>query len=320
VALVDRYPAEDTLANIASSKSANGGAAYNVLCDLAHLGTGLPLAAAGLVGDDPEGREIRARCARLGLDTRHLHITDRAPTSYSDIMTVAGTGRRTIFHLRGANALFDRHHLDLGASRARVFFLGFLGLLDRLDAASRTHGTVAAQVLAEARRRGLITCADVVSDPSGRLPHLVRAALPHLDYLLLNETEAELVTGLGVRARGGLDRGRLLTAAAAIAERGLAGWLILHAAEGALALRRGHAPVWQGSVRMPRRAIKGTNGAGDAFAAGFLHGVHEGVDLPTCLRRAACVAAASLTDTTPSDGVRSLRACLALGKRHGFRA
>jgi sugar/nucleoside kinase (ribokinase family) len=321
VALIDHYPAQDTLTNVLGTKLGNGGPAYNALVDLAHLGVPYPLLALGLVGDDPEGTHIVGHCKRLGIDTRLLRKVPGAQTSYSDIMTVASTGRRTIFHHRGANALLDRTHFDFGATRARVFHLAFLALLDRLDRPQKQHGTVAAEILASARRAGLVTAADVVSDASGRLPGLVAAALPHLDYFFLNETEVELVTGHKVRAgRGTLDPALLEAAGREVIARGLGGCLVLHTAEGAVALRRDQPARWQGSVRVPGKVIVGTNGAGDAFAAGFLHGVHEGLPVERCLHVATCVAASSLLDATPSDGVRSLAACLALGKKHGFRS
>jgi hypothetical protein len=68
---------------------------------------------------------------------------------------------------------------------------------------------------------------------------------------------------------------------------------------------------------MLRAQIAGTNGAGDALAAGYLYALHEGQDLSTALWWGTCAAAASLRSPTASDGVASLRACLALGRRHG---
>ena len=49
---IDVYPQQDTLANILSQESNNGGAAYNVLKDLSRLGAPFPLRAIGLIGND----------------------------------------------------------------------------------------------------------------------------------------------------------------------------------------------------------------------------------------------------------------------------
>ena len=108
-------------------------AAYNVLIDLARLQAPFPLSAVGLVGDDAAGEYIRRDCQAHGIDTRQLHVTQEAPTSYNDVMTVKSTGRRTFFLRRGANAFLDAEHFDFTQSNARIFHLGYLLLLDRLD-------------------------------------------------------------------------------------------------------------------------------------------------------------------------------------------
>lgn len=116
VKMVDRYPAQDTLARIFSSHDGSGGSPYNILIDLAKMGAGMPLQAAGLVGDDADGRTILADCEAHGVDTGLLKTTREATTSFTDVMTVRGSGRRTFFHCRGANALLDESHVDLEAS------------------------------------------------------------------------------------------------------------------------------------------------------------------------------------------------------------
>ena len=59
-------------------------------------------------------------------------------------------------------------------------------------------------------------------------------------------------------------------------------------------------------------------GAGDAFCAGVLYGLHEGWDLQRCLLTGVCIAAASLADATCTAGVRPLKTSLALAKKFGF--
>jgi sugar/nucleoside kinase (ribokinase family) len=72
-------------------------------------------------------------------------------------------------------------------------------------------------------------------------------------------------------------------------------------------------------VNLPQSKIAGAVGAGDAFAAGYLWGVHEGEPLATRLRWAVCVAAQSLSHATASMGVESLATCCQLSKTHGYR-
>jgi len=74
----------------------------------------------------------------------------------------------------------------------------------------------------------------------------------------------------------------------------------------------------QGSVRVPRELIRGTAGAGDAFGAGCVLGIHEGRDLRECLELGVCAAASSLEDATCSKAIKPWRECLRDGRLHGF--
>src|SRR6185295_7444251 len=141
--------------------------------DLARLGARFPLSAAGLVGKDALGDEILADCAKHKIDTKFLKATPEASTSYTDVMTEIGNGRRTFFHNRGANALWDGENLDFSKTKARIFHLGYLLLLDALDAPDKLYGTKAARLLKEAQELGLKTSVDVVSEDSDRFPKVV---------------------------------------------------------------------------------------------------------------------------------------------------
>jgi sugar/nucleoside kinase (ribokinase family) len=73
-------------------------------------------------------------------------------------------------------------------------------------------------------------------------------------------------------------------------------------------------------VNVPQNFVVGTAGAGDAFSAGFLLGLHEGWNVQRCLELAVCVAAASLRDATCSAAIEPWRTCLELGAKMGFQA
>src|SRR4028118_645449 len=75
VKIIDVFPQQDALASILRESSSNGGGAYNVLVDLAQMGAPFPLEAAGLVGDDANGRVIYDDCAARGIDTQQLQVT-----------------------------------------------------------------------------------------------------------------------------------------------------------------------------------------------------------------------------------------------------
>src|SRR5207244_8153060 len=123
--------------------------------------------------------------------------------AYADVMTEMNCGRRTFFHHRGADALWDGAEVDFARVKARIFHLGYLLLLDALDAPDKKFGTRAAALLAAAQEAGLKTSVDVVSEDSDRFAKIVAPALKHVDYFILNEIEAGKTTGFRVRQPDG---------------------------------------------------------------------------------------------------------------------
>jgi sugar/nucleoside kinase (ribokinase family) len=320
VKMVDVYPQREQLANIRGQSQGTGGAPFNVLVDLAKMPAPFPLHAAGLVGNDELGARVLEICRGHGIDTKFLKQAPLVKTSYTDVMTEEGNGRRTFFHYRGANARWDGKDLDFSKVKARIFHLGYLLLLDALDAPDPAHGTKAARLLAAAQEAGLKTSVDVVSEDSDRFAKTVGPALKHVDFCILNEIEAGKTTGFKVRdAQGALDPVAIKHATGALLQLGVRELVVVHFPEGGFGRTRKGEEVWQSSLKLPASAIVGTAGAGDAFCAGMLLGLHEGWDLARCLRTAVCVAAASLSDATCTDGVKSLKSSLALAKKHGVR-
>jgi len=70
---------------------------------------------------------------------------------------------------------------------------------------------------------------------------------------------------------------------------------------------------------VPKEEIVGANGAGDAFAAGFLYGFHEGWAPAECLSLAHATAGASLRGISTSGTVETWQTCLALAQQWGTR-
>jgi sugar/nucleoside kinase (ribokinase family) len=60
-------------------------------------------------------------------------------------------------------------------------------------------------------------------------------------------------------------------------------------------------------------------GAGDAFAAGVLLGLHEGESVQTALRYGVATATACLQTAGTSDGIKPLEECLELTRTLRFR-
>ena len=318
--VIDAYPQQDALANIVSESIGNGGSPFNVLVDLARLQAPFSLEGIGLVGDDSDGVWIHEQCRKHGIDATRLKVFPGSHTSYTDVMTVRSTGRRTFFHQRGANAFLEAGHFDFASSRAKIFHLGYLLLLDRLDAPHPEFGTAAAEILSRASGAGMKTTVDVVSEDGDRFARVVLPSLKHVDICIINEFEAERITGITIRrGEAPIDLDALRRASAQLLDAGVRERVLIHFPEGATALGCDGFFHRQGSLQFPQAEIASTVGAGDAFAAGALLALHENATIEDVLRHGVGVAAACLKGLGTSDGIRPLPECLQLADKFGYR-
>lgn len=317
VKLVEAWPEQDTLVSIVDQATSNGGSPYNILKNLALLGAKYPLAGVGLVGADADGSDILADCRAHGIDIEQLRVTPAAATSYTDVMTVKGNGRRTFFHQRGVNALLAPEHFDFASTRARHFHLGYLLLLDQLDQLADGQPR-AIEVLQRARAAGLTTSVDCVSEAGARFRQVVIPLLPSVDVLFANDFETEKIADMPVRRNGKLDAISVGVAARRLLRGGPRQWVVIHGPEAVYACSSSGEDFWQGSVRVDGAEIAGAAGAGDALAAGVLHGLHEGWSMPECLRLGVSAAAMSLLHPSCSGGLRPLAATSLWAEQRGF--
>lgn len=300
-----RWPNESDLVRIGAQSSGLGGGPANVAAGLAALGVPYPIVPVGAIGDDAHGHEVRTHCARAGLRTDHLIELAGQATAHTHVMNVPGQSR-TFFYKPGANDRFGPEHLDmlsLDALNARFFYLGYLTLLPRLDALDDDGRTAAARILAAARACGMRSCVDLVSTMAPDYSAIVSATLPEIDILLLNEIEAERASGVAI---GGHDDVAGMTrAAGALLDGGVRHAVILHtprqviwaAATGVTAFDVPQAPPSE---------ILSPVGAGDAFATGVLHGLHDDWPIADCVDLGVSVARASMRAATATGGIPAL--------------
>lgn len=317
VNIVDEYPLQDELTIVRDQTRSNGGGPYNLLRGLAALGAKFPLQAVGLVGEDALADWIIRDCAAHGIATDMLAKATDVGTSWTEVMSVRSTGRRTFFHYPGANAKLDLNGIDFSLSNAKIFYLGYLTMLDALDASDADGRTMASHVLERAGKAGLITVSDLVSRHHPDFRGIVASAAPHLDYLFLNELEAGWLLDRDLSAEV-VKLDQLAEAAEDILGFGVKKAVVLHCAQGAAYAGSEATRFSQPAVDVPTQLIQSTVAAGDAFAAGFIQGLHEGRDAETSLLYAVSAAASCITSDTATDGIGPIKDCLALAETHGF--
>lgn len=317
---ISHWPEQETLAQIVARELDGGGPAHNVALDLARLAPNFPLWAAGVIGNDDAGRFLSNACATRGIDTAALHVLDGVGTSHTDVMTVAATGKRTFFHHQGANALLCPDHFDFSGTSARLLHLGAPGIHACMDAPWEGDANGWVTVLRRARASGLHTNLEMISGPPEEIRTLVLPCLPHLDSLIINDFEAGILTGIDVVSGGVTSTGAARRAAVTLLAKGPLELVAIHFPGGCVAATRDGDVIARPSLKVPPEAIKGANGAGDAFAAGVLYGLHESWAIEKSLTLGMCAAAAALRSLSTTGAVGSVAECLALADAWGWRA
>ena len=303
VKVIEKYPAPGNLTTIESVEIGLGGCAHNVSVNLAKMQTGLPIYAAGCIGDDANGEYVLREIARNGMHARYMNIIKGVATSYTDVMAERGGVSRTYFHCRGANAYLDMEHIERIDADAKIVHLGYLLLLDRLDVADPEYGTRTARLLKQLKERGYKTSVDVVSEESDRFAKIVLPCLPYIDYLIFNEIEAGNVTHLKIRCDdGSIDAEALKASARKLLDEGVCELVTIHFPEGGYSLYKDGSGYFAPSFKVNSDEIVSTVGAGDAFCAAMLYAIHENYPPEEALLFANANARFNLMDATCTGG------------------
>lgn len=246
---------------------------------------GLKVQAIGGVGHDDMGDWVLTKLGKFGIDTELMQRCEGYSTS-SSIVTTRPDGQRPALHKRGATDGFfvDDAQLERLLD-TKILHVGGVGLMDRMDDAGRTQ-----EVMAQAKKRGVITTLDVFASTPSDLPKVERL-LPYTDYFMPSEEEARALSGLSSHhdlAQFLLDRG--------------AGCVILTlGANGAYYLNQNGD-----SFTVPAFVVdvKCTCGCGDCFNGGFATGLHLGLTPVECVRLAQASSAQNATGLGSQAGVK----------------
>lgn len=277
---VDALPPRGGLAVVEEISLHSGGCAHSTASALARLGVNA--AVTGKVGADPLGDHLVGLLDERGVDRRGV-LRDAAWPTSTTVVAVSADGERTFLHLPGANAHLRAEELDRELLFCgRALHVGGALVMPELD------GEPAAALLAEARRRGILTSLDTAFDASGRWERLL-PCLPHLDLATPSLTEARAVSGEREPA----------AVAAWFRARGVAEVALTMGDAGCFVTGEDLAAQIEA---IPVRAVDGT-GSGDAFAAGLLYGRLAGWPLARAARFANAVGALSTTAVGAVEGL-----------------
>ena len=314
VHLIDCWPDEEQIAFIRQSIEAPGGPPHNAAAGLVKLDADFPVQMICVVGDDAAGDTFIRIANELGLNTSSVIRVAGQSTDVTHVMTSKATGRRTFFYRPGANGTISAEQMLPAHDSGKIFYLGSPGISTSMD---ETGGWCAA--LGAARDRGYKTAMELCPVPAELQRAQTLPCLPLLDYLVINDSEAEILSGLPVSKNRFFDAALAFAAAQTLLDQGVNELVSIHHPDGAVALRKSGERSSAPSVNVPQNEIMGTVGAGDAFYAGMLFGIHENWSLDQCLALANASAATSLHSATTSASIRPWTECLAYAKAKGLR-
>lgn len=286
---IHRYPNPGELAPIHGLSRAVGGCVPNVAIDLKRMDPSLPVYALGRIGDDEDGRFARKEMEEEGVNVSHLSVSG-SQTSFTEVMSVTG-GQRTFFSYPGSSADFGFSDIPFDSLDIKRLHLGYFLLLPTVDQGDGL------KILKEAKRRGIQTSIDLVSENGDRYSSIL-PCLPYVDDLIVNEVEAARLAGEEPSFANMESIGKKLLSL------GVTTRVIIHAPEFGMVITPKKTTVLP-SLRISPDEIAGTTGAGDAFCAAALLSLLEGKGDEELLAFASMAAGSALLSLDATSAIRT---------------
>jgi ribokinase len=222
-----------------------GGKGANQAVAAARLGASVAMI--GRIGNDSVGEKLRASLVASGVGVDGVVVDDENPTGVAMIVVREQDGANSIVISAGANGKVSINDLvceETCLKDAKAIILQFEIPLETVDKAARM-----------ARKLGTT----VVLNPAPAYP-IPRSLIGRSDYIILNETEAEVLAEREIH-----DLASARKAGLVLAEKGMSIFIITMGEEGALLV----SP--EETIHVPAKAadVIDTTAAGDAFVAAF---------------------------------------------------
>jgi sugar/nucleoside kinase (ribokinase family) len=313
------WPSEDTMSTITALDRQGGGSGSNMAFDLKRLDSDFFVETMGIVGDDSDGQFLIKKCDEAGIKRDRLAIIKGGMTAFTDCFNAMESGKRTHLYFPGVADALSPDDFDFSTTTARLLHLGLPGAHKTMDGPWGSDTTGWATVLKAAQQAGLKTNLEMVTTTREKVRHFGRSALPYLDLLIVNDFEIGAVADVETRDGSQTLPDKIVEALRKILDLGPVSIAAAHFPEAAIALSRDGHLFSVGSVAIPPTEIAGVNGAGDAFAAGFLYYWHEGYPVDEALRFGHATAACSMREVSTTAGVVSVSETWALAKKWGFK-
>jgi sugar/nucleoside kinase (ribokinase family) len=257
-------PPGQELEFIQQIKFTAAGTAAATSVDLAKLG--VDVAAVGKVGVDTLGDFLRTTMSGYGVDVTNVTSTDLAQTSAS-LLPIRPDGSRPALHVVGANAILSEDDIPWDVvEQAEVFHMGGTFILPAID------GAPMARILKRVKSLGLTVTMDFLMSRRDDAQEVVTPCLEYVDYVMPNIEEAGWLVGTE-------DRTEIIRW---FHERGVGTTSLTLGGDGVSIAANGEP-----ETVLPAFVVDviDTTGCGDAYSAGFISGLVDGLDVHAAATR-----------------------------------
>lgn len=305
---IEAWPNVHELSRIFNQAIGVGGGGANVAFTLSRFNTHVPVIPIGAVGDDDYGKHVLQACEQSGLSTAYMQTFANCSTAQTHVMSVQAESNTYIYY-GGANDLITPEFYSdtfFQNSQAKYFYLGYLLLMEKLDAPFKDNETGGSDVLKRAKQAGLETFVDLVTSVRKDYAEVLAPSLRYIDYLVVNETEAARACNIGYPKETYAISDVMLHSARSLLDLGIQKAVVVHSPNQALFLAKDGEPIWAYSRKLNPESIVSPLGGGDAFCAGILYAMHQDWLPEQALALAHAAARASLKGMTATDAIPSI--------------
>lgn len=249
------YPAEEI-------RMSMGGDALNEATILARMGKKVQLET--IIGMDDAGKYIQNHCREQGIQIDERCVKKNQTTGINVVLVSEDGSRSFLTNPHGTlrSLTVDDIHMPVAESVKVVCFASIF-VFPQIGAAELCR------IFSQVKAQGKILCADMTKKKKQETVEEMAEALSYLDYLFANDEEAMLLTGEDTVEK----------AADKLKATGVGNVVIKCGKQGCYYqtdVEKRWVPAVQGVNCID------TTGAGDSFAAGFIHALAEGRDIRAC--------------------------------------
>lgn len=249
---------------IPGGKGANQGVALGKL--------GSDVTFLGKVGTEGMGDILLASMKNSGVKTEYIEKITNETTGIAKII-VEKNGENRILVVSGANGKVDKEYIDKHIDVIKNADI----IVTQLEIPKET----VKYILQKSKEFGKETILNPA--PGAKLDDEI---IKNTDYIIPNETELELLTGIKTDTKDGIE-----LAGEKLLEKGVQGLIVTLGSQGCVLIRKEEKKYYKA---YKVKAVD-TTAAGDSFIGGFVNGLSQGLSFDESIDRGMKTAAISVT-------------------------